>query len=117
MMVELPNVLGKADIEEYAVEQVRLVGRYTQIDARMRREATPVYNGNVALVLDDGTQVLLYPVWHVEAKRPADEIARYENQRVVVVGTIFPKAPASPDNAANLSLPCLTEVESIDLAP
>ncbi|WP_425389060.1 hypothetical protein [Cylindrospermum stagnale] len=115
-MVQLPMVVVKADIEENAVEQVRLVGRYVQIDVRQRPDSPPVYNGNVALVLEDGTEVLLYPVWHVEAKRPKEEISRFEQKQVTVVGTIFPKAPSNPSHAANFLMPCLTEVQSIELA-
>lgn len=115
-VVELPTVLSQEDIDENALEQVRLIGRYTQIDVRKRPSASPIYNGHVALLLDDGTEVLLYPIWHSEAKRSADEIAQYQNRKVIVIGTIFPKSPGSPDNVANLVMPCLTEVKSIQLA-
>ncbi|MBE9008711.1 hypothetical protein IQ250_00585 [Pseudanabaenaceae cyanobacterium LEGE 13415] len=115
-MTELPLVVTKADIEAHPVQQVRLVGQYVQIDVRKRPDSTPVYGGNVALVLEDGTKVLLYPIWHVAAKRSKAEIRQFENQRVVAVGTLFPQAPSSPEHLANLLLPCLTEVQSIDLA-
>lgn len=114
-MTSLPIVANKNDIAEYADEQVRLIGRYTQIDVQKRQDSTPVYNGHVAIVLDDNTHVLLYPTWHSAAKRPAEEIERLVDQRVAVEGTIFPKAPSSPDNSASLVLPCMTKVTSISV--
>ena len=77
-MTEPPVVRTRAEIDEHATEQVRVTGRYTQIDVRQRPSPPAAYQGHVALVLDDGAKVLLYPVWHREAKRPADEIARLE---------------------------------------
>ena len=116
-MAKLPAVESMDALADHPVEQVRLIGRYTQIDIRKRPNTSPVYAGHVAIVLDDGTEVLLYPVWHSEARRPADEITRFDKQRVVVVGTVYPEAPNGSGGAANLLLPCVTEVESIELAP
>jgi hypothetical protein len=113
---ELPTILVMADLEANAGEQARVIGYYTQIDVRMRAEPPPVYNGNVAVVLEDGTKVLLYAIWDVEARRPAAEIAQYENQRVAVEGMVFPQCPDSPDHLANLRLPCLLMVDSIQMA-
>jgi hypothetical protein len=115
-MTELPVVRTRAEINQYATEQVRVIGRYTQIDVRQRPTSEAAYQGHVALVLEDGAKVLLYPVWHREAKRPSGEIARFEDQQVAVVGTIFPRAPSSRDHAANLLLPCLTNITAIEMA-
>lgn len=104
-MTHLPIVASKDDIAEYANEEVRLIGRYRQIDVRKRQASPPVYSGHVAIVLDDSTAVLLYPIWHSSAKRPAEAIERLVDQRVAVEGTIFPKAPPSPDHAASLVMP------------
>lgn len=114
-MSGLPTVLVKDDIEKFALEKVRLIGRYTQINVNKRPGQTPAYTGHIALTLQDNTRVLLYPVWHVEAKRPQSEISRFENQTVEVVGKIFLRSPSSRNNAANLLLSCLTKVESIEL--
>ena len=116
-MTEPPAVRTRAEIDQHATEQVRVTGRYTQIDVRQRATPPATYQGHVALVLEDGAKVLLYPVWHREAKRPADEISRLEDQQVVAVGTIFPRAPSSPDHAANLQMPCLTNITEIEKAP
>ena len=116
-MSKIPTVLVKADIEANVGEQVHLVGYYTQIDVRMHPDPPPVYKGHIALVLEDDTNVLLHAVWDTEAKRPAEEIAQFENRKVVAEGLIFPTCPDGPNNEANLRLPCLLTVDSINLVP
>jgi hypothetical protein len=110
---ELPTVSASEDIQQQTGKRVRLVGRYIQIDVRMRQVPPPVYNGHVAIALEDQTEVLLYPIWDSQAKRPPEEIARYENLPVAVIGTVLLEAPDSPEDAANLCSPCLVSVESI----
>jgi hypothetical protein len=115
MTKDLPVVAHKADIDTYALEMVRVIGRYIQIDVRQRQRHSPVYSGHVALVLGDGTNVLLNPIWESAAKRSPDEITRYEGKRVIVIGTIYPQAPSSPENEANVLMPCLTDIVSLEL--
>ena len=112
-MGELPTISTNDGIRQNAGERVRLVGRYTPLDVRRRRTPPPVYRGHVTVRLDDGTAVLLEPSWRPEAIRPPDELARYKDRPVVVVGTILPRAPQSPDGTASLLMPCLTDIESI----
>lgn len=112
-MNNLPVVKDRTGIQIHEGERVHLVGRYTQIDARKLRTPPPVYRGHVAIVLSDGTQVLLYPIWFEKALRPPEEIAEFEGHLVAAVGKLFASAPSSPDYAENLMLPCLLAVESI----
>jgi hypothetical protein len=107
----------KVDTERLDGKKVLLVGTYRQIDVRMRRKPPPVYRGHVAIVLEDGTEVLLEPVWKKTAIRPPDEIARFDNKAVRVLGTIHKVAPECPEPTANLLLPCMTDIESIELQP
>ncbi|MGB3691998.1 MAG: hypothetical protein WA865_23220 [Spirulinaceae cyanobacterium] len=97
-------------------KQVRIIGQYTQVDVRKRPKPPPQYRGNVAVVLEDRRKVYLYPMWHPEAKRPSEEIARYENQQVIIVGKIVPRAPESPEATAMIISPCLLTIDSIELA-
>lgn len=115
-MNDLPTVKNMSDIESHDGERVQLTGRYVQIDVRKKPVPPPVYAGNAAIVLDDGTEVLLYAIWDEDAHRPPAEISRFEGRRVTAVGEIFPAAPPSPDDEENLMMPCLFNVDSIVMA-
>ena len=95
-------------------KQVRVIGKYTQIDARQRPSPPPVYEGIVAIILADSTAVYLYPMWHPSAIRPAEEIAQYDNKQVVVVGKMVPRTPKSPEPRAMIVGPCMLTIDSID---
>ena len=82
----------------------------------MRQLPPPRYVGHVAIVLDDDTRVLLYPVWDTQARRGQDEIARFAGKRVEATGTLHATAPEGSESVANLQLPCLTDVRSIRIA-
>lgn len=116
MSREDPLVATKADVDRYDGDMVRVVGRYTEIDVRKAPTKTPAYDGHVAIELEDGTRVLLLPVWDQEAIRPPEEIAHCKDQQVVVEGTIAKTAPSSRDGRANLLMPCLLFVLSVQLA-
>jgi len=137
VMTQLPTILNQSDIEsnlpDYMyfygeeadkrieaierVKQVRVIGKYTQIDARQRPSPPPQYKGIVAIILADDTPVFLQPMWHPDAIRPAEEIARYDNKKVVVVGKMVPKTPKSPEPQAMIIAPCMIKIDSIELEP
>jgi hypothetical protein len=136
LMTELPNILREADLEnlfpdpyettnEYERQErqrakkegrkASVIGRYTQIDVRQRQELPLQYQGHVAVKLETGGSIFLYPTWHPNAIRPLSEVTRYENQRVAVIGKILPTAPRDPDypNQARIISPCFISIESI----
>src|SRR5215831_2281744 len=98
-------VASEDDIAPHDEEEVRVVGRYAEVDVRMRRTPPPHYAGHVAIVLDDETRVLLYPVWDPQARRDQDEIARFAGKRVEATGTLHATAPEGEESVANLQLP------------
>jgi len=61
-MADYPPVTSGNQIMPNELETVRVVGKYVQIDVRMRKTDTPVYRGHVAIELDDATQILLEPI-------------------------------------------------------
>lgn len=111
-----PLILQQADILAHDQQEVRVVGRYIQIDVRMIQKSPPRYDGHVAIVLDDETEVLLYPVWHQQARRDEQEIAQFEGQRVEVTGKLYARAPENREGSANLRLPCLQNITVIHLS-
>jgi hypothetical protein len=56
-------------------------------------------------------------MWHPDARRPAEEITRFDNKQVVVVGKMVPLAPNSPRGEAMLYGPCMLTIDSIELQP
>jgi len=113
----LPAVASAADVGANDGAQVRLVGTYTELDARMKQAPPPVYAGHVAIVLGDGSQVTLLPVWHKDALRPEDEIAQLRGQQVEVVGTVFKRAPADPRGGASPIGPAIFDIKSLRALP
>jgi hypothetical protein len=95
-------------------QRAAVEGRYRQIDVRMRQKGDPVYAGHAAVMLDDGTEVTLEPVWAEEAIRPAEEIERYDGERVRVTGIVHEQAPEPPEPAASLMSPCVHPVEAVE---
>ena len=104
------------DIAAHDRQQSRVVGRYTQIDVRMNQHPPPRYTGHVAIELDDGTQVLLYPVWDPQAQREDVEITRFEGKRIEVTGKLYTRAPENRDGNANLRIPCIKDLTDIRLS-
>ena len=145
LMTQLPTILNDSDLEELFPnpydslgpfdsindeeiddllkaetegKKVRVIGRYAQVDVRKRKDPPPLYQGHALVYLEDRAAIFLYPGWHPNAIRQPEEIARYENQRVVVVGTVVPKMPKNPSYpyAAALIGPCLISIDSIEMA-
>jgi hypothetical protein len=108
-------VTSASDVETHAGQRVHVEGTYRQQDVRMRPvDPATLHVGHVAIVLDDGTRVYLYPPEDPEARRPADEIAQFENRRVRVAGVLLPTIPS--DNTAIIA-PCLLDTGDVTLAP
>ena len=99
-------------------KKVRVIGRYAQVNVRKRPDLPPLYRGLVALYLEDGAAIFLYPGWHPNAIRQPSEIAQYKNQRVVVLGTVVPEMPKNPSDpyAASVIGPCFLSIDSIEIA-
>ncbi|HVB97258.1 MAG TPA: hypothetical protein VNG11_05965 [Chloroflexota bacterium] len=112
---EVPVVSREEDIAALDGQKVRVVGCYEQIDVRMNPKPPPRYSGHVSIKLDDGTKVLLYPVWDKRARRDQNEIAQCEGKQVEATGVLHATAPESDETVANLELPCLTGITSIHI--
>ncbi len=109
------RVTGAGEIAAAAGKSVAVVGRYGQLDVRMRQKGDPVYNGHTALTLEDGTLITLEPTWSEAALRPADEIERCDGSTVIVRGTLHARAPEPPEPVAAITSPCISPVEAVEL--
>jgi hypothetical protein len=108
------RVTSEDELQAAAGAVAELVGRYGQLDVRMRQKGDPVYLGHVALTLADGTLVTLEPIWSDAARRPAEEIERWDGQEVVVRGLLHAEAPEPPEPQATIVSPCVSPVEAIE---
>lgn len=111
----MPDAATSLDaLSRVSGQRATVEGRYQQIDVRMRQKGDPVYAGHAAVILDDGTEVTLEPVWAAEAIRPAEEIERFDGQRVRVTGVVHEQAPEPPEPTASLMSPCVHPVEAVE---
>jgi hypothetical protein len=111
-----PIISQKNDIATNDRKEAKVVGLYIQIDVRMRQKTPPLFDGHVAILLEDDTQVLLYPVWDKQARRDSQEITQFEGRRVEVSGKLYARAPENSEGSSNLRLPCLKDITAIHLA-
>lgn len=116
------EVKTKADIDAYDQERVHLIGIYRQYELKKGPQAggkRKHFRGHVYIELQDGEGVILLPVWDKNSIRDRKEIKCYKGKRVRLIGVIHKVAPNRPDPipAQNLMVPCLTDLESIELAP
>lgn len=110
-----PRCQSAREVVELDGQEVLIQGVYEQMDVRLRAAGPPVHEGHASLVLEDTTTLLLEPVWHADAKRSADEIARFEGKAVIVRGVVHRVAPQGAGTHKNLVMPCITPVVSITL--
>ncbi len=111
-----PLVRDRRSLAAWRLKDVRVEGRYRQIDLARPTARPQVLLGHAAIELDDGALVLLEPAWERSALRSQAEIARCEGRRVAAYGLLFPAAPPdlSSPGALNPRLPCLGPVTSLE---
>lgn len=112
-MDALPEIAGTADIRANDGKLVRISGSYQEVDVRMFPEGAPVHDGHVHIQITDGTGIALFPIWHRDARRPEDEIGKFKGKNVIVVGTIYHRAPREPSGGASPVDPCIFDVKAI----
>ena len=111
----LPVVDQENTMASYDGQMVRLVGKYTEADVRMKPVGEPKYIGHVSIVLEDNTRIALFPVWKDDARRPKAEVERFKDKKVVVIGTLYQRSPADPRGGASPLSPCLTDIQALYL--
>ena len=108
-----PVVISLADVNAHAGSEVAVEGTYEQRDVRMMPfDPDVLYEGHVALVLADGTEVYLYPPDEDAALRSVEERERLEHQRARAVGRLL--ATMATGSAASIDAPCLVDITSVE---
>ena len=108
-------VFNAGGVDVHDGKRVTVRGIYALIDARKKSEAdaADVYDGHVALILEDGTRVLLESIYSPKAIRSEEEIERFAGRVVVATGVLTKLPPPQPDNPQDLVMPCLSDVDDI----
>jgi hypothetical protein len=110
----LPVVTSGEEVRQNVSTYVVVEGVYEQQDVRMRPPTPePLYEGHVALVLDDGTKVYLNKQQDPEARRSAEERERFEHRRVRVTGLLF---ATNPGPGTVIDAPLLADISAIEPA-
>ena len=106
-------VRTNADVEANLSAYVVVEGVYEQRDVRMRPIGEPLYEGHVALELDDGTRVYLELQQEPAARRSAEERQRFEHRRVRATGLLF---ATNPGPGTVIDAPVLADVSAVEPA-
>lgn len=101
---ELPQVRTSDDMTQHATRRVELQGRYEVTPVRQGKAPHPVF-----IVLDDGERV-------VRSYGPVEDELRFDGQRVVVIGHVFPQGTAVPGHTQQMGAHHVV-VESLSLHP
>ena len=117
MTEPMSTVENYAQIEANAGQAVWVIGRYTLLENRSNAGIPPVQHGLAALIMADGTPVMLEPAWSPEAVRPDDERRRLTGKLVAASGKILPRPPSAPGDIADLQSPCLVDIRTLKELP
>lgn len=110
-------VFASGGVEAHDGERVSVRGIYALFDATKHAKDQPaVYDGHAAIILEDGTRVLLEPIDSPNAIRSEEEINRFAGRVVVVTGVLTKLPPPDPNHAQDLVMPCLSKIEEVRLA-
>jgi hypothetical protein len=116
-MPKLVTCSTLAECDAHDGERVEVIGVYQRYEMGFGKGRS--FAGHVVIALGaDGRGPLLERYWHAAAVRDPAELARYEGQRVVVVGRFLHDTPPNPDDpphAARLSVPAIVDIDSIAL--
>jgi hypothetical protein len=112
----IPTCATLAECEAHDGERIEVVGVYTRYAWGFGKTREHRGHVQVALLADGGQGPLLEAYWHDDAVRAAGEVARFEGQRVAVVGRFLartPPRPGDPPHAAHLAIAAIVDIESI----
>jgi hypothetical protein len=116
--MKLPRCTTYADCEAHDNQRVEIVGIYTVWAPRPGRSADDPRSRQVRIKLDGSAGgPFLEAGDDPRHLRSPDEIAKFRDHRVRVVGRFLRQMPQNkPSEAAQLGGSCISDVESIELA-
>lgn len=113
----LPRCTTYADCRPYDNQLVEVVGIYRVWSPSPHRRPDDPRSRQVRIVLEEGKGGLFLEAGHDERHlRSPDEISRFRDRRVRVIGTYVSQMPqVKPPEMAQLGGSCISNVESIIL--
>lgn len=113
----LPRCTTYAECQAYDHKRVEIVGTYRVWIRAPGRSADDPRSRQVQIELDDGPGGLFLEAGHDKRhKRSLEEIAKFRDRRVRVVGTFVQQMPqVLPPDRQQLGGSCISDVESIVL--
>lgn len=111
----MKKLVSKTDIPKYHGQRVIVVGRYLRHWVKKGSRSLSALPERAIIRLSDSTDIMLYPFWNSNNMRESQELAKFENKVVHIVGIINDGYSNLPDDAIyqSFSLPYLTEIDSI----
>ena len=104
------------DIETNSGRRAIVTGTYLQVDIRQRPRIPPRFQGHAVIRLIDETRVMLEPSWSPASVRSLQERERCDGRVVDVAGVVHIEAPEPVVDIAYVVGPCISPVETVDLA-
>jgi len=115
----MTGIQNKEEINNNEGKELTVVGIYKPVSLS-QKPGKEIYSGHYKIEVNDTLSIVLLPPYKPESKRPLDEVQRFEGKKVKVVGTISQKtymdAPSLMNEPLTLSIPCFTEIKSIEAA-
>lgn len=114
----LPIITKKEEVTSNENKTVSLIGTYKKLYLPIKKkrpgEKKPKkeFSGRICIELDDHTEVAVEI--NDKGLRPSEEIKKFENKKVVVIGTLY-KNHVLFDGPENMNVTCIKNIESIEL--
>ncbi len=104
-------VRTKNDIERLNGQTVKVVGTYrrTYLPVSARPNAKTIPTEKATIVLEDKTEIFIYPLWDERSDRNAEELEKNEGKKVEILGKILAEQGNDPitPQAARIVGPCV----------
>ncbi|MEA5566870.1 hypothetical protein [Anabaena sp. UHCC 0399] len=114
---KLEIVKNRGDLIRLNGQRVKLIGRYTSKTWKPDPRFTGIadFQGlytKSQIVLEDGTEVSIFPSWNKQSLRSPDEVEKYNNQMVAAMGVVQFEATLYPNSQTRESFINLVEMEN-----
>jgi hypothetical protein len=111
ILPKIQRVRTKEDIKLLDGQKVKVVGTYRRmylpVSARPGAKTVPTQKAEI--VLEDGAEVFIYPLWDKRSQRTDKELEKNEGKKIEISGTILNEQGNDPQvpQAARIVGPCV----------
>lgn len=115
----MTGIQNRSEIKNNAGKELTVVGIYKPVSLN-QKSGKEDFLGHYQIVVNDTLSIVLLPPYKPESKRPSEEVKKFNGKKVMVVGVISDKtymeAPSLENAPLTVSIPCFTEIISMELA-